>query len=100
MLGRVFCQRLIAAVWAVFAAVLLAVDAVAPATDRWAAVGRVLRTIGIATVGVMRAMWVISFAIEAVVDGSRMWISTKNYSMLAATAMVSGAVMGRYYATR
>lgn len=83
--------------WAV-AAALLVVGAVAPVTDRWAAVGRVSRTIGIAVAGALLAMWAISFAIDAVRDGSRMWISAKNYSMLASTAMASGAVMGRNYA--
>lgn len=83
--------------WAV-AAVLLVVGALAPVTARWAAVGRVSRTAGIALVGALLAMWAISFATEAVREGSRMWISAKNYSMLAAAAVSSGAVMGRNYA--
>ena len=77
------------------AAVLLAVGAIIPPSRCWARAGRAFRITGIAIAGALLAMWAVSFGVDAIVDGSRMWVSAKNYVMLAMAAMGSGALMGR-----
>lgn len=85
--------------WSV-AAVLLAAGAVVPPSPRLARIGRLTRIIGVSIVAALLTMWAASFAIDAVSEGSRMWVSAKNYVMLAAGAMVSGAIMGRNHTSR
>lgn len=80
--------------WAA-ASLLLAIGAVAPPTGRWAALGRVSRTVGIAICGALLTLWASSYAIDAIHEGSRMWVSAKNYLLLAITAAASATVMGR-----
>lgn len=129
MTEKLFNPRLIATVWAVYAAatsygyyghsvtaltpveaalpagspalawaaasLLLAIGAATSPRGKWAALGRVSRTAGIAICGALLTMWASSYAIDAIYDGSRMWVSAKNYLLLAITAAASATVMGR-----
>lgn len=85
--------------WAVAAALLLA-GAVLPPTPRCARLGRVTRLSGITIVGALLFMWSASYALDALTEQSRMWVSAKNYVMLACAAAASAYVMGRDHGRR
>lgn len=82
--------------WMVAAGFLL-VGAAVPSGNR--AVNRcggLLRAAGIISVTLLLTMWSLSYFMDSVVDGSRGWISGKNYLFLAMASMVSAWVAGRH----
>lgn len=80
--------------WAVAAGLLL-IGAVLPPSPRFARLGRVTRLAGITIAGALLFMWAASYALDALTEQSRMWVSAKNYVMLAGAAAASAYVMGR-----
>lgn len=83
-----------AAAWAL-ATMLLLVGAVLPPTGPPAKYGRMARLAGITLAGALLMMWATSYFIDAVDNHNRMWVSAKNYLMLAISAFASATVMGR-----
>lgn len=86
----------LALAWLV-ASVFLFLGAVIPA--RRGAIGRCgrhLRAAGITAAALLLTMWSMSYFIDSVAEGSRGWISGKNYLYLALSAMVSAWVTGRH----
>lgn len=82
--------------WLVTACFLFAGAIIPSGSGHVGACGRHLRAAGITACALLLTMWSMSYFVDAIVDGSRGWISGKNYAFLALSAMVSAWVIGRH----
>lgn len=84
----------VAWVWAA-AAGLLSLGALTPAGCAGGLAGRWARGAGLAVITGLLAAWAVTYAWDAVADGSRMWVAAKNYAVLTVLAMLTSPVVGR-----
>lgn len=84
----------VAATWAI-ASIALLIGAIAPHSGTCGRIGRTARVVGIALVTGLLAAWTVSYAVDALEHGSRLWISSKNYGALTVAALASAYKMAR-----
>lgn len=76
--------------WVVTAAVLTL-----GAVCRHPVIGRWARIVGLIITTWLLLAWATAYIYEGVAEGTRMWVSGKNYGFLAAAAMAASPIMGR-----
>lgn len=84
----------VAWLWGI-AAVLLTIGAVVPPGCRGVAWARRARSTGLAIVAALLAAWAATYALDAAEDGTRFWVTAKNYGFLALLAMLTSPAVGR-----
>ncbi|MDO4607330.1 MAG: hypothetical protein Q4B12_08435 [Bowdeniella nasicola] len=84
----------VAWLWGI-AALLLTIGAVVPPGCRGVAWARRARSTGLAIVAALLAAWAATYALDAVSDGTRFWVTAKNYGFLALLAMLTSPAVGR-----
>lgn len=91
---RLFPGDGVAWVWAA-AALLMSIGAVVPAGCSGGRLGRWARGAGLTIITGLLAAWAVTYWWDAAADGSRLWVSAKNYTLLTVLAMMTSPIVGR-----